>query len=156
MSMGSMKSEPSNTEACKRIVKYSSPWTTLHKTSHLTNYLITCSLSYVRSKAFENITYSIVSAFIALRSCCPKPGHQASFCRKKNKKWPKYFNIQSFWCYAPPPRSSPFWVNSVDKWIDHTKHVSSECIFLLRSQKTCTGAHSYHFNSFFYLIVYCI
>lgn len=70
----------------KKNVKYSSPWIALHITSHRTICLIFCVCS---SKAFENITYFIVSAVIVLRSCCPKTGHQASFCKRTKKSGPK-------------------------------------------------------------------
>jgi len=102
----------------KKTVKASSPWIALHMTSHVMNDLITCSLSYIpSSNDFENMSYFVIHAFSVLRSCCPKPGHQASFCRReaKNGLWYKEFKIWSFFfffCNALQPRLSPFCVDS--------------------------------------------
>lgn len=68
------------------MLKASSPWIALHMTSHLTNDLITFSLSYIHfSNDFENMSYFVIYAFIVLRHCCHKPGHKASFCRRETK-----------------------------------------------------------------------
>lgn len=69
----------------KKTVKASSPWIAFHMTSHSTNDLI-CSLSYINfSNDFENMSYFVNFSLIVFRSCCPKPGHQASFCRRGTK-----------------------------------------------------------------------